>query len=313
MNEMRCFQTPCLRILMPTSIEIAQSHFKLRHQVASTTTSTSFLTPPPPPRDHLLPPSSALANAHLWANPGQARQHQQSPAPPHHHLSAAAPMLPAPATTWRTTTTSWDRWRRVRRVGRRGKGDLEGDDDTVCNPHTVSSYFFSSVLFDDVVCNPHAMSSFFSSVLFDDVACNPHAMSSISFPQCCLMMQCATHMPCHLFLFLSVVWQRSVQPTCCVVYFFPQCCLTTRCATHTPHCLFLPSMLLDDAVCNPHATLSISSFNVAWWHGVQPTCRVVYFFPSILFISFFPCCLMMRHPTHMLRCLFIFIFIPIYS
>ena len=303
MNEMRCFQTPCLRILKPTSIEIVQSHFKLWHQVASTTTSTSFLTPPPPPCGHPLPPLSALANAHLWANPGQACQHQQSPAPPHHHLSAAAPMLPAPATTWRTTTTSWDGWRRVRRVGRKGKGDLEGDDDAVCNPHAVSSYFFSSVLFDDAVCNPHAMSSFFSSVLFDDAACNPHAVSSISFPryclttrrathtprrlflflsvvwrwhavssisfpQCCLMTQRATHTPCCLFLFLSVVWWRGVQPTCRVVYFFPQCCLTTRCATHMPRRLFLSSMLLDDAACNPHAVLSIS------------------FTPSCLFLSF---------------------------
>jgi len=273
MNEMRCFQTPCLRILMPTSIEIAQSHFKLRHQVASTT-STSFLTPPPPPHGHPLPLSSTLANAHLWANPGQARQHQQSPAPSHHHLSAAAPMLPAPATTWRTTTMSWDGWRTVRRVGRKGKGDLEGDDDVACNPHAVSSYFFSSVLFDDVVCNPHTMSSFFSSVLFDDMACNPHATSSISFPQCCLTMQCATHM-----------LRR----------------------------LFLPSMLLDDVVCNPHTASSISSFNVAWWCGMQPTCCVVYFFPFILFISFFPCCLMTRHATHMPCCLFIFIFILIYS
>ena len=70
-------------------------------------------------------------------------------------------------------------------MGRKGKGDLEGDDD---------------------------------------MACNPHAMSSISFPQCCL---------------------------------------TTQRATHMPHRLFLPLMLLDNAMCNPHAVSSISSFNVA--------------------------------------------------
>ena len=90
-------------------------------------------------------------------------------------------------------------------MGRKGKGDLEGDNNTACGLHAVSSYFFSSVLFDDAVCNPHTVSSFFSSVLFDDVACNPRAVSSISFPQCCLMTWHATHMPHRLFLFLSVV------------------------------------------------------------------------------------------------------------
>jgi len=276
MNEMCCFQTPCLRILMLTSIEIVQSHFKLRHQVASTTTSTSFLTPPPPPRGHPLPPSSALANAHLWANPGQACRHQQSPAPPHHHLSAAAPMLPAPATTWRTTTTSWDGWRRVRRVGRRGKGDLEGDDDTACNPHATSSIYFLCAVWRCGV--------------------QPTRRVVYLFPLCCLTTWHATHTPCHLFLFLSVVWWRSVQPTRHIVYFFS-------------------SVLFDDAVCNPHAALSISSlnaawrrgnphaalsissFNVAWQRGVQPTCHIVYFFLQ--------CCLMTWRATHMPCCLFL--------
>ena len=52
------------------NVKNVQSHFKLRHQVASTPMSSSFLTPPPPPRGHPLPPSSTLANAHMWANPG---------------------------------------------------------------------------------------------------------------------------------------------------------------------------------------------------------------------------------------------------
>jgi len=73
-------------ICVMLNVENVQSHFKLRHQVTSTSTSTSFLTPPPPPRGHPLPPSSALANAHMWANPGQACRPQQSHAPPHHHL-----------------------------------------------------------------------------------------------------------------------------------------------------------------------------------------------------------------------------------
>jgi len=91
---------------MMLNVENVQSHFKLRYQVASTSTSTSFLTPLPPPRSHPLLPSSALANAHMWANPGQACRLQQFTT--HHHLSAAAPMLPAPATTLKITTTSQD-------------------------------------------------------------------------------------------------------------------------------------------------------------------------------------------------------------
>ena len=51
-------------------------------------------------------------------------------------------------------------------MGKRGKGDREGDDNAVCNPHTVSSIYF---------------------------------------PLCCLMMWHATHMLCHLFLSLHVV------------------------------------------------------------------------------------------------------------
>ena len=109
-------------------------------------------------------------------------RHQQSHAPPHCHLSAAAPMLPAPATTWKTTTTRWEGWRRVRRVGRRGKGDREGDNDAVCNPHAVSS---------------------------------------ISFPLCCLMTWCATHTLHCLFLSLHVFWWCGMQPTCHVSFLFP--------------------------------------------------------------------------------------------
>jgi len=44
---------------------------------------SSVLTPLPPPRSHPLLPSSALANAHMWANPGQACRLQQFTT--HHH------------------------------------------------------------------------------------------------------------------------------------------------------------------------------------------------------------------------------------
>ena len=108
---------------------------------------------------------------------------------------------------------------------------------------------------------------FIPSMLFNDVACNPHTTLSIYFSLCCLMMQCATYMPCHLFISLHVVWWCSVQPTCWIIYFFP-------------------SMLFNDVVYNPHAMSSIS-------------------FP--------PCCLMMQCATHMLCCLFLFVFISIHT
>jgi len=114
------------------------------------------------------------------------------------------------------------------------------------------------------------------------VACNPHATSSISFPQCCLMTQRASHMP---------------NPHATSSISFPQCCLTIQRAIHMPRRLFLPSMLLDDAACNPHAASSISSFNAAWRHGVQPTRLVVYFFLQ--------CCLTMWCATHMPHRLFL--------
>ena len=131
-------------------------------------------------------------------------------------------------------------------MGRRGKGDSEGDDDAVCNPHaalsisfplcclimwhathTLRHLFYSLHIVDDAVCNPHTASSISFSMLFDDMACNPHTVSSILFPPCCLMMQCATHTPHHLYLSLHVSF-------------------------------FFPSILLfDDMTCNPHAVSSI--------------------------------------------------------
>ena len=107
--------------------------------------------------------------------------------------------------------------------------------------------------------------------------CATHMLCCLSFPQCCLTRRHATHTPCRLFLFLSVVWRCAMQPTRHVIYFFS-------------------SVLFDDAACNPHAASSISSLNAAWRHGVQPTCCVVYFFLQ--------CCLMTWHTTHMPCCLF---------
>ena len=98
------------------------------------------------------------------------------------------------------------------------------------------------------------------------------------------MTQCATHMLHHLFLSLYVVWWHGVQPTHCIIY-------------------FIPSLLFDDAVCNPHTASSISfspcflmmqhathmpcqlflSLHVVWWHDMQPTCCVIYLIPSMLF------------------------------
>ena len=85
--------------------------------------------------------------------------------------------------------------------------------------------------------------------------------------------QCATHVLCHRFLFLYVVWWHGVQPTHCIIY-------------------FIPSMLFDDAVCNLHTASSISfspcflmmwhathmpcqlflSLHVVWWHDMHQEC-----------------------------------------
>ena len=167
-------------------------------------------------------------------------RHQQSHAPPHCH-SAAAPMLPAPANTWKTMTTRWEGWRRVRRVGRRERET--GKVTTMqCATHTLRHLFLSLyVVWWHGMQPTHCVSYFIPSMLFDDAVCNPHTALSISFSPCFLMMQHATHMPCQLFLSLHVVWWHDMQPTCCVIY-------------------LIPSMLFDDVACNPHATSSISFY-----------------------------------------------------
>jgi hypothetical protein len=47
------------------------------------------------------------------------------------------------------------------------------------------------------------------------------------------------------------------------LFLFLPCCLMMQCATHTLCCLFIfiSSMLFDDVACNPHASLSISRLN----------------------------------------------------
>ena len=78
--------------------------------------------------------------------------------------------------------------------------------------------------------------------------------------------------------------------------------MTMQCATHMLRRLFL-------------------SLYVVWWHGMQPTCCVIYLIPSMLFddvacnphttssISFSPCCLMMWCATHMLHHLFLSLYV----
>ena len=114
-------------------IEIVPSRFKLRHQVASRPTrmffphTTTTIARPP------LPPLSALANAHTWANLGRAQRLRSS-------LNAHPPMffppfhLPhhhqQPQQTRCMMTTSWEGRRRLERGDRRGEeGWRRGDDD----------------------------------------------------------------------------------------------------------------------------------------------------------------------------------------
>jgi len=66
----------------------------------------------------------------------------------------------------------------------------------------------------------------------DDAVCNPHTTSSIS--QCCLMMQCATHMLCHRFLPSMLLDDAACNPHAASSISFPQCCLMMWCATHMP-------------------------------------------------------------------------------
>jgi len=75
---------------------------------------------------------------------------------------------------------------------------------------------------------------FFFSMFFDNAACNPHTLLSISFPQCCLTMWCATHMPHRLFLPSMLLDNVVCNPHAALSISFPQCCLMTQCATHTP-------------------------------------------------------------------------------
>ena len=63
---------------------------------------------------------------------------------------------------------------------------------------------------------------------------------------------------------------------------FPLCCLMMWHATHTLHHLFYSLHIVDDAMCNPHTALSI---------------------------SFSLCCLIMWHATHMLCHLFLSLYV----
>ena len=168
--------------------------------------STSFLIPPPPLCGHPLPPSSAQANAHMWANPGQSCQPQQSQAPPPHHLSAATPMLPASSTTIKTTTTTQKGWR--------NDNDQKNDDDVVCNPHAMSSipflfYFPSFCLM--TWCATHTLCCqflfyfiFLPFVRQCGVQPTHHVVNSFLFLFLFLhlMIWHATHMLCYWFLFM---------------------------------------------------------------------------------------------------------------
>ena len=205
-------------------IEIVPSRFKLRHQVTSRPTWTLFphttTTIARPP----LPPLSALANAHTWANPGQAQwlggslnAHPPTFSPPfhlpHHHQW--------PQQTWHMTTTSWEGQRKLERGYRKGEGGWRrGDDNKAAwNPHAALSnlpppcplvYF----LFLFYFFYHHLTTRRATHML-------RHLFIFISF-SCCLTMQRAIHMPRHLFIFISF-----------------SCCLTTWHATHMPRCLFL--------------------------------------------------------------------------
>ena len=89
----------------------------------------------------------------------------------------------------------------------------------------------------------------FFFLLLDNVVCNPYAVSLIFifyfyFPSFCQMTWCATHTPCHQFLFIL----------------FSSFCLMMRHATHMSchwFFYFISFIWFDDAVYNQHTVLLI--------------------------------------------------------
>ena len=178
-------------------------------------------------------------------------------------------------------------------------------------------FLFLSWSFDDAVCNPHA-ASFIYSFFISFIIVWRHGVQ----PTCRVVY----------FLIFYFIWRRGVQPTCHVVYllilYFFHYRLTTRCATHMPCCLFFNFLFRLTMRCATHMLCLFYFFLFFhyWRHGVQPTCRVVYFLflllsfddvvcnphaVSYVFYSFYYC-LMMWCVTHMLHHLFFISFIIVW-
>ena len=71
----------------------------------------------------------------------------------------------------------------------------------------------------------------FLSLSIDDAACNLHAALSIYFFYYQLTMRRVTYTPRCLFLYFTINRRHGVQPTCRIVYFFHYH-LMMQCATH---------------------------------------------------------------------------------
>ena len=227
------------------TLENVPSHFKLRHQDASTPMWMFFPHTPPPLCSHPLLPLSALATAHIWANPGHA-QRPWAGSNAHTH----------PSTCHIITSNSSKHDTRQPQVGRAkgpwrgwvegGKGLWGGVITTrwhethmlPCPIHPLLFFLFLCfLLWWRGVWPTRRVIYLFLSLSTDDAACNLHAASSIYFFHFQLMMWHATYMlPC-LLLFFTINWWCGMRPTCHVVDFFLSLLIDD--AAYTLRCQFL--------------------------------------------------------------------------
>ena len=94
-------------------------------------------------------------------------------------------------------------------------------------------FLFLFMLFDKVACNPHSVIYFFSFLMLFPVVWQGSVQ-----PTCCVVY----------FLFSFPVWWGSMQPTCCLIYFF----------------------------------LFWFLFPIVWWDSMQSIYCIIYFFFKFL-------------------------------
>jgi len=206
---------------------------------------------PPPLRGHPLPPLSALATAHIWANPGHTqRPRAGSNAHTHHHH---------PSTCHIITSNSSKHDTRQPQVGRakgHWRGGVEGGKRLWGGVMTTRRH------------ETHMLPCPIHPLLF----------SLLSF----VTTRCATYMPRRLFISFTINWRRGVQPTRRVIYLFLSLSIDdAACRLHAASStsLFYYQLMTWHASYMLHRWFL--SFTINWRCGVQSTCRVVNFSLSL--------------------------------